>query len=105
MTHLIEILVSGLLIISVFIGGIRVYLFRKQNEGLAFGLLSVLSLLFGGYLYLYNGILLTYSEENLELVNNELLFKLGLITLLTGLLYCIISIFRLLIWNIQKLKS
>lgn len=105
MIHLIEIIVSVLLIITVFIGGIRVYLFRKQNEGLAFGLISVLSILFGGSLYIFNGILLEYLEESLELNNNELLFKLGLITLITGLLYCIISIFRSLIWFIQKLKS
>jgi hypothetical protein len=90
----IELVISCALLLSVLTGAIHVTLFKK-NDGLTVGLISMLSILFGLYLLIKNGITLDYGTK-LQITKNHALImaRLGMANGITGLIFILFSIFK-----------
>src|SRR3989344_2710466 len=102
----IEILFSSILSLSVIIGAIRTYLFKKQNDGLMLGVISMLSIMFGVYLWIKNGLILDYgTEEKIVQTNAQLMSNFGTMNVLIGSLFIIISILKYFIWKIKNARA
>jgi hypothetical protein len=98
----IELIISGLLTLSVLIGAIRIYLSKKDDE-LMIKWISMMSILFGIYLWIKNGLTLDYgTEEQIAQTHAHIMIASGMINILSGLLFIIISIFKYIAWKIKK---
>ena len=84
----IEILISSILTLFVLIGTIRINFFKKEKDGLMVGLLSMLSILFGIYLCIKNGVILDYGTiEEINQTHAPIMSTLGIINLILGLIF------------------
>ena len=76
---------------------------KKDNGALLAGLLSLLLLGFGLYLWIKNGITLDYGTQDIiNKTRSELMFKIGIISVLFSLIFILVSIFKFIIWKIKK---
>jgi len=99
----IEILISGVLTLFVLSGAIRIYLFKKDKHGLMVGLMSMLSIMFGIYLWIKNGMTLDYGTEvQIDQSHAPIMFALGITNIIIGLLFIIVSILKYIVWKIKK---
>jgi hypothetical protein len=99
----IEILISSIFILFVLIGAIRIKLFNKDNEGLIVGLMSMLSIIFGIYLWLKNGLILDYGTvEEVTQSHASIMFELGITNILIWLIFIVIPIIKYIVWKIKK---
>lgn len=102
----IEILISSILTLPVLIGAIRINLFKKKNDGLMVGLISMLSIMFGIYLWIKNGMTLDYGTEvQIAQTHAPIMFALGVTNMLIGLSFIVISILKYLVWKIKKASA
>jgi uncharacterized integral membrane protein len=100
----IEIILSSILLLSIFIGTVRMYLFHKQNEGLFIGLVSMASIIFGLFLILIEGIQFDYDLNYFEVHQNSspeiLIF--GKANVVIGLLFIFHSVAKYIVWRIRR---
>jgi len=82
---------------------IRINLFQRDGNALLAGLSAVLSLGFGAYLWMKNGLLLDYGTAT-EIAANwaGLMWFIGVVSLLTGLVFLLSSIAKFIIWKWKK---
>lgn len=99
----IEILISSILTLSVLIGAIRINLFKKKNDGLMVGMISMLSIMIGIYLWIKNGVTFDYGTEiQIAQTHAPIMFALGVTNMLIGLSFIIISILKYIVWKIKR---
>ncbi len=103
MNFLIEILISGSLIIYVLFKTINVNLLNKENAILSTGLISLLLIGFGFYLWIKNGLILDYGTPK-EIKNSKaiLMTVLGISGVFTGLIFIAITTLKFIIWKLKK---
>jgi len=99
----IEIGISLLLIGYNSFEIIRINIFKNDENALFAGLTSMISIGFGLYLFVKNGLTLDYGTET-EISSSwaEPMWFLGVVCILIGLSFIISSILKFIIW---KLKS
>ena len=106
MNIIIEIFISCILTLYVFIGAIRINLSKKDKNGLIVGLISMISIVFGIYLWIKNGLILDYgTEEELIQTHAQIMFLFGIVNILIGLLFSIISILKYIFWRINRTEN
>lgn len=99
----LELFISIALTLFVLIGTIRVNLFKKSNDALLIGLISMLSIMFGIYLWIKNGMTLDYGTEvQIAETYAPIMLALGITNILVSLLFIFISIVKYLVWKISK---
>lgn len=106
MNIIVEIIIAGLLILYIVFETIRINVFRKDKNGLIAGLASMLSILFGIYLSIKNGLTLDYGTAE-EAKNTHALTMacLGLVNILVGGFFILLSIIKFIVWGIKKAGS
>lgn len=82
---------------------IKINLFKKDNEALLTGLISMILLGFGLYLAIKYGLLLDYGTAD-EIINSnaKLMSFFAIANILTGLSFILFSIFKFLIWKVKN---
>lgn len=102
----IEILISSILTLSVLIGVIRNSLFNKEYDGLMVGMISMLSIIFGIYLSIKNGMILDYgTEEQIAQNHAPIMSILGTTNIIIGLIFITISILKYIVLKIKKASA
>ena len=82
---------------------IRINFFKKDNNALLTGLISMLLLGFSLYLWIKYGLTLDYgSEEEIYKSEAELMYLIALIGFIIGFGFILISILKMIIWKIKK---
>jgi len=103
MNIIIEIIIAGILILFIFFETIRINFFKKDKNGLLTGLASMLSIMFGMYLTIWNGLTFDYgSEEEIAKTHALTMGFLGIVNISIGVLFILISIIKYLIWRIKN---
>ena len=102
MGFILELAISVMLITSILIGFIRIYLFKKKNEALLLGVISMLSIGFGFILLLLQSLPFIYGTANQTYLSHaKLLLFLAEINIYLGLFFVIISILKFSGWLIK----
>jgi hypothetical protein len=98
----VEIVISSVFLLFVLIIAIRIYLLKKEHDELILVLTSMLSIMFGLYLYITNGVIIDYSTKiQIAQAHAESMFDLGKTNILIGLMFIIISILKRLLRKIN----
>jgi hypothetical protein len=96
-------IIGVLLVFLIVIFSIQIYFLNKHTNALLTGLLSMIAILVGTYLWISNGVIIEYrSEKEIYTSNAIWFFTIGVINLLTGLIFVLISIFKFLFWYFRK---
>ncbi|PKR81281.1 hypothetical protein CW751_05530 [Brumimicrobium salinarum] len=103
MNYKLEIVLSGIMILYILIELVRINLFKKDNNDLLAGLISVILLLFGMMLSLRYGLILDYGNSQ-EILKNKNIFMsyLAVISLSIATFSIFLSIIKFVI---SQLKS
>jgi len=100
---LLQSLIGILLLFLIVVFSIQIYIFKKQTNGILTGLLSLIAVVYGAYLWISNGIVIEYGTE-LEISSTYAVwfFTIGVLNLITGLIFVLTSLFRFLYWYVRK---
>jgi len=99
----IESIFSLVLLIGICFFSIQIYFFKNNSNAILTGFISMLSLVFGIYLWIMNGVILEYGTEKEIIESNATwLFTLGILNLLSGLAFIVLSISRFLVFYLFK---
>jgi len=91
------------MILYVLYEFIRINIKHKDNNALTAGLVSMLLLGFGLYLWVKNGLILDYgTPTEIKTSYSEIMFTIALISVFTGLIFILTSVFKFLIWKINS---
>jgi uncharacterized protein with PQ loop repeat len=102
----IELFISGILTLIVLLGTIRIIFLGKEKFGLLIGLLSLMTLTFGVYLWIKNGLTIEYgTEEQVSQTNAPIMFAFGVANILTGFSFITVSILKYVFWKVKKNKA
>ncbi len=106
MNYILEILISSFMILFILCELIRINIFNKDNNALLTGLISLLVIGFGLYLWIKNGLIIDYCSDNeIKKLKAELMYCIAIINILTGTFFGITSIFKLIIFKIKKVNK
>ena len=96
--------IIGIALLSLIIAfTIQIYFLKKQSNAILTGLLSLVAIVYGTYLWISNGVIIEYgTETEINSSNAVWLFTIGILNLIAGLSYVFISLFRFLYWYISK---
>ena len=98
MNSSIEIIISVILSLYIIVELIRIIFFRRDNLALFTGFISLISIGFGIYLGIKNGIIIEEIQES----NAQIFYNFGIANILIGLLFLLISLAKFIIWKIKK---
>jgi hypothetical protein len=102
----IEIIISCILSAFILLGAIRIHFFKKETMELPVSLISLLSILFGFYLWIKNGIILDYgTPEEINQTHTPMMVGLGVANAILGLLFIIISIIPYTARSIKRVRK
>lgn len=103
MNIVIEILISLLLIGYISFEIIRINIFKNDKGALLVSFASMISIGFGLYLFIKNGLILDYGTET-EISTKWAgpMWILGVICGLIGLVFILSSIWKYLIWKLKN---
>ena len=102
MGFILELLISVILTTSILTGFIRIYFFKKKNEALFLGMISMLSIGFGFILLFLQGLPFIYGTANqTDLFHAKILLLLAEINIYLGLFFVLISILKFSGWLIK----
>ncbi|MDD2413231.1 MAG: hypothetical protein PHR79_10000 [Bacteroidales bacterium] len=105
MNYIVEILIAGSMIFYVLFEIIRINLFKKSNNALSAGLISMLLLGFGIYLLIKYGLIVDYgADEEVIAAKANWMFVLAILSVFVGLVFIFISIIKLIVWKIKKIR-
>ena len=103
MNPIVEIFISGIMILYVLIEIIRINFLKKNNNDLLAGLISVVLLLFGMYLSFRYGLKLDYgTEEIISESKAELMSLLALLSISVSMLFILISIVKYAVFKFRE---
>lgn len=96
--------IIGIALLFVIIAfSIQIYILKKQSNAILTGLLSLIAIVYGAYLWISNGVIIEYgTETEINSSNAAWLFTVGVLNLITGLGFVLTSLFRFLYWYIRK---
>lgn len=102
----VEIIIAGMLALFVLFETIFINIFKKDKNALLTGMVSLLSVLFGLYLCMKNGLILDYGTEQ-EIIKSHAftMYVLGVANFCIGLLFIGISFIKYIIWQTRKVQN
>lgn len=96
-------IIGILFVFIILVFSIQIYFHKNNSNIILAGLLSIIAIVLGTYLWVSNGVIIEYgSEKEIHLSNAIWFFTIGVINLLTGLSFIFISLFNFIFWNFQK---
>ena len=103
MNPIIEIVISGIMIIYVLIEIIRINFLKKDNNDLLAGLISVVLLLFGMYLSFSYGWKFNLGNEGIFSASKvQLMSLLALLSISVSMLFILISTVKFLVFKFKE---
>jgi hypothetical protein len=100
---LLQSIIGIALLFLIIAFSIQIYILKKQSNAILTGLLSVVAIVYGTYLWISNGVIIEYgTEAEINSSSAVWLFTIGILNLITGLSFVFTSIFRFLYWYISK---
>ena len=103
MGFILELAISVIITTSILIGFIRIYFFKKKNEALFMGMISMLSIGFGFILLFLQGLPFIYGTANqTELSHAKILLLLAELNIYSGLIFILISVLKFSGWLIKN---
>ncbi len=96
--------IIGIALLSLIIAfSIQIYFLKKQSNAILTGLLSLVAIVYGTYLWISNGVIIEYgTEAEINSSNAVWLFTIGILNLIAGFGFVFTSLFRFLYWYISK---
>ncbi|MDY0216418.1 MAG: hypothetical protein RBS19_05630 [Bacteroidales bacterium] len=105
MNYILEILISVSMILYVLFEIIRINVLKKSENALSAGLISMLLVGFGIYLWIKNGLILDYGvEEEIIAAKADWMFVFAILSVFVGLVFILISIIKFIVWKIKKIR-
>ena len=100
---LIQSFLGILLLFLIVFFSIQIYIFKKQSNAILTGLLSLMAIVYGGYLWIYYGVIIEYgTEAEINESSAVWLFTIGVLNVITGLSFVLVSLFRFAYWYFSK---
>ncbi len=98
-----EILVFGVLCTILLIVVFRIFVFKKKQNDLIFGLLGMIMLVAGLFTCLNYGLILDYgTPEKIAETNAETWIWFGIVALFLSISYFAITVFQFLSWLMNR---
>lgn len=103
MNYIVELSISGIMILYVLIELVRINFLKKDNNDLLAGLISVILLLFGMYLSFRYGLKIDNGTKE-EILNSkaELMSLFAFLSVSVSMLFIFISIVKFVVWKFRE---